>query len=653
MMKFVQLATIVGLFALLTSVAFAHGGQYTGPSGSGSSGGFAPAGSGTPGPGPGPAGGGTGSPGGTTGPVGGGTTGPGSPTPGTPGAPPPGAAPAPGGTGAPVPGGGATPGGYKKPASDSNLTWAAWWFFNDDKYLNLKAKIRSEENETDNADLFAGNAFGGDDVTKVNAKMIREQINPVLKYALKDPFYDTRAAALIALGKTGMAESLADLKELMGDEHKQVRESVFLAMGILGNKEALPTLIKVMNDETEARKWVKQTNGIETRTRAFAAIGIGLIGARENDLSDTPEAMASLVSMMNAKENEKQRDLQIAPIVALGIMRAKDATPALLDFFNDKGNSAWARAYAATSLAKIGDAAALDTLTKGLKDKQNAVVQSCAMALGILAKPTDKDAIDGLQKLVKSGADLGAKNYAIMSLAEIGGEDNRNLLARMTKKGNTFERSFSSLGLGVYMYANPADSAKGEISESLHKFFKSEKNPDIRGANAIAIGLMGYDTAGADLLEALKDGGQASLRSHLCIALGLMRYTAATPEIRRTVSDKGDIDLRRNASIALGLMGDKEAVTVLQKEIEASENSIAVHGAVTQGLGFIGDRSAVPTLIKFLKERDKYQDSTRAFAAVALGLLGDKDDIPIISKISEHNNYLIRTDAIGEVLTIL
>ncbi len=651
MMRFVQLFSIVGLFALLASVALAHGGQYSGPAGGGSSGGFAPAGAGTPGPGPGPAGGGTGSPGGTTGPVGGGTTGPGSPTPGSPGSPPSGA-PAPGATGGAVPGGGSTPGGYRKAATDANLTWAAWWFFNDDKYLNLKAKIRSEENETDNADLFAGNAFGGDDVTKVNAKMIREQINPVLKYALKDPFYDTRAAALIALGKTGMPESLADLKTLMADEHKQVRESSFLAMGILGNKEAIPTLIAVMNDTPEARKWVDQTNGIDTRTRAFAAMGIGLIGARENDLSDT-QAVSALIEMMKARENEKQRDLQITPIVALGIMKATEAVPALIDFFEDKGNQAWARAYAATSLAKIGNPAALPHLTKGLKDKQNAVVQSCAMALGVIAKPEDKDAVDGLQKLVKSGADLGAKNFAIMSLAEIGGEENRNLLARMTKKGNIFERSYSALGMGVYMYQNPTDPSKGEICEDLHKFLKAEKNPDIRGANAIALGLMSYDTAGADILEALKDGGQASLRSHFCIALGLMRYTAATPEIRRTVSDKGDIDLRRNASIALGLMGDKDAVKVLQKEIEASENSLAVHGAVTQGLGFIGDRSAVPTLIKFLKERDKFQDSTRAFAAVALGLLGDKDDIPIISKISEHNNYLIRTDALGEVLTIL
>ena len=59
MRRFVFLASTMGIFLLLASVALAHGGQYTGPAGGGSSGGFAPAGGGTPGPGPGPAGGGT------------------------------------------------------------------------------------------------------------------------------------------------------------------------------------------------------------------------------------------------------------------------------------------------------------------------------------------------------------------------------------------------------------------------------------------------------------------------------------------------------------------------------------------------------------------------------------------------------------------
>ena len=46
------LCTILGTLLLTASLAFAHGGDYSGPGGEGSSGGFSPSGGGTPGPGP-------------------------------------------------------------------------------------------------------------------------------------------------------------------------------------------------------------------------------------------------------------------------------------------------------------------------------------------------------------------------------------------------------------------------------------------------------------------------------------------------------------------------------------------------------------------------------------------------------------------------
>ncbi len=650
MKKIISLALIMGVFLAVASMAYAHGGNYTGPAGSGSPGGYAPNGGGTTEPGrTGPAGGGTDSgngtnPGGGLGSTGG-DTGPGGAAPG-----PGGGGGAPGGGG--VPGaGGSTGGARKKSKSNVNLTWAAWWFFNDDRFLDLKARIRLERNETVNADLFTGSADQTEQIVSVNAKMIREKINPVLKYALKDTFYDTRAAALIALGKTGNPDSLADLKTLMDDGNKFVRESSFLGMGILGNKEAIPLLIEVMEDSRRGRQFVGRKNGVLNRTRAFAALAIGLIGSRHADLSDT-QAVSALLDQMNGKE-KAHRDTQIGPIVALGVMRSKQAVPALIKFFRDKSNNAVARSYVATSLGKIGDPAAVKVLLKGLRDKQSAVTQSCAIALGSLAKPSNADVIKGLQSMLKSSPDLGAKNFAIISMGEIGGSANLNELIRMAKRGNIFMRTFSSMALAVYMDKNKSDPERANVCKRLHKYFKNEKNLDVRGANAIALGVMRYTEAGEDILNDLKRGGQAELRSHLCISLGLMDYDAAIAEVRETVTDKGSIELRRNASIALGLMGDKGALKVLEEEMSNSARSLAVHGAITQGLGFIGDVSAVPTLVKFVRDRNEYQDATRAFSTVALGLLGDKDDIPVLSRIAANNNYLQRTNAISEILSIL
>ncbi|MEZ6194903.1 MAG: HEAT repeat domain-containing protein [Planctomycetota bacterium] len=651
MKKLVYLASFVGAFMLVAGLALAHGGNYSGPGGGGSSGGFAPGGGGTPGPGGGPAGGGTTGGGGGQGP--GGTTGPGG---GGGGATGPGGS---GGAGGGLPGGGGglptggATGGVKKAKSDANVTWAAWWFFNDDRFLDLKAKVRAKDAETENADLFVGEVDGAAGVTKVPAKKIREGVIPNLRIALKDEFYDVRAAAAIALGKCGMDEARADIESVINDDDQRVRESACLALGILGNKEAVPLLIEIMNDTKDGRKRLgRGTSDILPRTRAFAALSLGLIGARHSDMSDT-QAVSALMAALDQKK-VSHIDLEVGPIVALGIMRAKEAVPALIKFLEDPNNTARSRGYAATSLGKIGDPAAISTLIEHLDDKQNEVVQSSAMALGSLVKPDQKKNVQRLQKMTKTGRDLAAKNFSIMSLAQVGGAENRNFLFRLLD-GNNFEKTFGALALGVYFHAeeNKNDDAKEEVAKAIHKEFKNTKSPDELGAYAIALGLMKYDTAGPDMLETLKKGGQASMRQHVCIGLGLLDFDDAIPTVREIVQEKGDIDLRRNAAIALGLLGDREAMNFLQKEMERSTNSQAVLGAVTQGLGFIGDVSAVKRLGEMATDRKEFKDNTRAFSAVALGLLGDKDNLPALFAIAENNNYLARTDAIGEVLTIL
>ncbi|MCA9321400.1 MAG: HEAT repeat domain-containing protein, partial [Planctomycetes bacterium] len=564
----------------------------------------------------------------------------------------------PGAPGGAAPGGGLTGAGgttasAKKGKSDANVTWAAWWFFNDDRFLNLKAKIRSQEQDTDTGDLFMGQG-ASDTIVKVSAKKIRDKVNPALEYAIKDPHYDTRAAAVIALGKTGFDQNLGHILKTVNDTDHRVRESACLAMGILGNKEAVPFLIEVMNNSAVAKdKLGLEKQDVLTRTRAFAALGLGLIGSR-TDITDT-QAVSALTAMMHSKESSTHRDLAVAPVIALGLMKATETVPELIKYASDEDNDAWTRAYVMTTLAKLGDPAAKDLLLDALRDKQNAVVQSAARGLGLLVSPDDKKAMKRLHAMVKSGKDLAAKNFAIISLGQIGGIENRNFLARMIDKGNTFEHTFSAMALAVYYSneKNSGDPEKMEICKEIHKSFNGTKNPLERGAYAVALGIMGYDSAGDDILEVLEDGGPADLRSHLCISLGLMRFEKALKAIQETVKDKVDVDLRRNAAIALGLMGDKTAVESLKAEIADSANSQAVHGAVVQGLGFIGDVSAVDTLAEMVRDRVKYKDATRAFAAVALGLLGDKDPISVLVNLAENNNYIIRTDAMGEVLTIL
>ena len=66
-----------------------------------------------------------------------------------------------------------------------------------------------------------------------------------------------------------------------------------------------------------------------------------------------------------------------------------------------------------------------------------------------------------------------------------------------------------------------------------------------------------------------------------------------------------------------------------------------MHGklsAIAQAIGFIGDARTIAPLKKLLFD-DKLGELSRAFAAVALGGIADKEDLPWNSKIGEGINY--------------
>ncbi|HIE69623.1 MAG TPA: hypothetical protein EYP98_05350 [Planctomycetes bacterium] len=65
---------------------------------------------------------------------------------------------------------------------------------------------------------------------------------------------------------------------------------------------------------------------------------------------------------------------------------------------------------------------------------------------------------------------------------------------------------------------------------------------------------------------------------------------------------------------------------------------MAVLAAAASAIGFIGDKRSIEPL-KTLLFDDKLGDLSRAFAAVALGGIADKEPLPWNSKISTNMNY--------------
>ena len=92
-------------------------------------------------------------------------------------------------------------------------------------------------------------------------------------------------------------------------------------------------------------------------------------------------------------------------------------------------------------------------------------------------------------------------------------------------------------------------------------------------------------------------------------------------------------------SIGLGLLGDREITTKLVKLLQAKHTTVAVYGSVATALGFLNDRNTIEPLLALVR-KDDLQGLSRAFAAVSLGLVAEKERLPWNSKIASGSNYV-------------
>src|SRR5690606_21765067 len=82
---------------------------------------------------------------------------------------------------------------------------------------------------------------------------------------------------------------------------------------------------------------------------------------------------------------------------------------------------------------------------------------------------------------------------------------------------------------------------------------------------------------------------------------------------------------------------DKKAVEELTGMLARAESQSAM-ASLAMALGYIGDCSAVTPLVAMLGN-DTITDTARGFAAAALGLVAEKDDLPWNAPIAIDLNY--------------
>jgi len=561
--------------------------------------------------------------------------------------------------------------------------WQLWWGFNREPYLALRSVLA----QGGGIHLSTGDPRAAPSPRPTDDQVSQRMAPGVLAALRGERNPDISTAALLALAKFGprlspeqTAEASRAMRERLSDANQEVAESAALALGILGHVGDLALIGDLLADTEAGRKACGKLE-VTYRTRAFAAYALGLIGARTANVDRRRWIVHQLVRALEAPDGST-RDVPVAALIALGLvplapgaMQPSDDGPlppsasieGQFDFvaawFADPRREAQSRAYAPVTLARLAVAAGDDRratcvqlLSRALEiaTTEPAVVrQSCALALGIVADGDD-DAHDAharaMLKLASSTGDRLSRRFAWISLAEVGarpGRDGKNALsetrpylAGLLARGSTPERPWLSLALAVGERAaidNGLTSSRG-VHEALEVAVKEHTSPAEAGAHMLSLALSGAPSATTVLMARLEELRDDDARAHGCVALGLARAGVAIEPLRKIVlGARYQPQLLREAAIGLGLLGDRSLTPVLVDMLRDARGLSALSSIAT-ALGWIGDERAVDPLLAIATDTGR-DAAARAFAIVALGLMGDPAPLPWNTPISLDVNW--------------
>ncbi|MBK7644333.1 MAG: HEAT repeat domain-containing protein [Planctomycetes bacterium] len=614
-------------------------------------------------------------------------TGWGMPIPSTPGSPS-----STGGVSFPGPMTGGTPGPGPTTGGDPAsglVSWRDWWHFNQDAFLDLRRSIQRAAVET------GGDGFGPQLRSLLNARLDEEQVRAKLAPALLKLLADESSneiatAALVALARSGDAQPaqakdslVPALRARLTDSSQEVAESAALALGILGDESGLDLLASLLQDDEEARKLLGGGRSVSTRTRSFAAYSLGLLAEQAHNNRTRQRAARGLCAALGARR-EPPQDVQVACVIALSLDRLdpergqtqsaewvsrQSLVHALLESLDAPHRRATVRAHIVTALARLVldaggtlrtevERALLDELRRG-RALENEVSQSCVQALGLLAD-ADADPLDVEMRAVLLRAldttDQATRFFALIALGEAGGHPGsgersdegraqcRNALLNELVRGRSRMRPWAAIALGVqeFRVRGAGGEPSSQVRKELRDWLRAEGSPEEVGAGSIALGLA-HDVEAAQLLRAkLGKSSPTDSQGYVALALGMTGTTDALPELRAiTLAARYRPWVLEPAATALALLGDRDIESQLLDALRSTQ-SLSTQSALARAIGQIGDARVFDPMLALAQDRG-LPGSTRAFATIALGMLGERGDLPWYVPLARDRNYIAVT----------
>jgi HEAT repeat protein len=507
--------------------------------------------------------------------------------------------------------------------------------------------------------------------------------------------------------ESGESQFQKKIASFLSDSSQEVAETAAISLGILADERSVEMLVALMKDEPAGRKLVgKNQVPLRTRAFASYGLGLigyrtsdnvvrQLIAEHLVDILESPHfaqrdiKVAAMISFGLTGVDPVEGVVEIPEEEQTSNRRhvvSRQAQLAFLMHYFDQENERafkdsrhyFVRAHAPTAMARLLNDEALageewstvrmevaklllDAVDTHSKYKENELQQSATLALGHIGTAAKDKGIndkirDELTRIVKDG-EQQSRRFALISLAQSGGRSGdgengldglkevRDTLTSQMSKGKTQIKPWAGLAVGVLGRAllDAGESLDAATGLALQAKTDDCIRPDEIGAFVLALGLR-RDLESKDLVVKKMDRftGSDEARGHCAVALGLMEDRTSIEPIQDLIrNSKYRPELLKQAAIALGLLGDKELVPELIKML-GDAKGLATQAAISSALGAIGDSRSIEPLVDMLGNK-QLTDTARGFAAVALGIVCDKEDFPWNSKIATNINYRANT----------
>jgi hypothetical protein len=679
-------------FAVLGTVAIlqAHGGQYRGPSN-------------VPPPSNGSSSGSSGSSGG------GSIRGPGDVTPSDSGRTGGGSSSSssntppsqPNGTGANAPAGRSLPRGISLEADAAG--WETWWEFQKDPRVRARDSFRGARRALPFDAMLGRRGQSAADFEPPTGADVRGRALPALIAALETAIdRDTVTGCMVAMAKIGLdlpGQALHDqFRARLRSKDQEIRETAALCFGIARQCEPrdLDLLCALLLDDAAGRAACDRAT-VDERTRSFAAYALGLC-LEQAKAAQATTIHAALLRVLG--DQSTQRNLTVAVVAALAQARSGAFDPQQLGpvvdgleafYRRDLGPGDQllqahvplaiahllgredARADRFRGLFRAELAASLETKRAENGRTNLHLHQSCALALGELARPwNDANSPDAaiaelLLRVYREHKDQQTRYFAVLALGRQGGELARAALLRELDAANrSLEKPWVAIALASLVHSRWRDTQNTganfdpdqEVGRALVAVLEDVKNPSALGGTAVAIGMCRVPNAGDRLRDLLHTyEARDEVVGQFAIALALLGEQRAATDLRALLQKS----LRRpqvmvQVATALGCLGDGSVVQELTGMLGDLDGGLARLSAIAMAVGQIGDRRCLDPLLTMLADQH-LTPLTRAFAAVAIGGVCDRDPLPWNARFAYSLNYRAAvetlTDGAAGILDIL